>query len=164
MTVYQNGILMQPGQGSSYWVLGDLYTLKAVGEQTGQSYALVEIVVQPQSGTPPHIHTHEDEAFYILEGECEFQLGEQRVMPPPGTFLHSPKGQLHRFTNVGTQPAVLLCWCTPAGLEKFFAEVGTPVTERSQTPPPVSPAEIEKLLATAPKYGLEIIPPPSQTP
>lgn len=63
MTVNLQGVLQQPGQGSSYWVLGDLYTFKAVGEDTSQAYALVEIIVQPQSSIPPHIHNHKDEAF-----------------------------------------------------------------------------------------------------
>lgn len=130
MTVNQNGILMQPGQGASYWVLGDLYTFKAVGEETGKAYALVEILVQPHSGTPPHIHSHEDEAFYIQEGSLEFQLDEQIIVATAGTFLHSPKGQLHRFTNIGSKPAKMLCWDTPAGLEKFFAQVGVPVEDR----------------------------------
>jgi quercetin dioxygenase-like cupin family protein len=137
MTVNLQGVVQQPGQGSSYWVLGDLYTFKAVGEDTGKAYALVEIIVQPQNGTPPHIHSHEDEAFYIQEGELEFQLDEQIVVATPGTFLHSPKGQLHRFTNVGTQPA---------------AEI--------THSPTVTPADIEKVLTAAPRYGLEIIPPP----
>ncbi|RCJ18318.1 cupin [Nostoc minutum NIES-26] len=162
MTVNQKGIFQQPGQGSSYWVLGDLYTFKAVGEDTGQAYALVEIIVQPQSGTPPHIHSHEDEAFYIQQGELEFQLDEQIILATPGTFLHSPKGQLHRFTNIGLEPAKLLCWVTPAGLEKFFIEVGVPVLERMSSPT-VSPADIEKVLAAASRYGLEIILPPTES-
>ncbi|MDM9582104.1 quercetin 2,3-dioxygenase [Nostoc sp. GT001] len=161
MTVNLQGILQQPGQGSSYWVLGDLYTFKAVGEETGQAYALIEIAVQPQNGTPPHIHSHEDEAFYIQEGELEFQLDNQIILAIPGTFLHSPKGQLHRFTNISTKPAKLLCWFTPAGLEKFFMEVGVPVSERTQLPR-VNPADIEKALAAASKYGLEIIPPSAE--
>ncbi|HEY9613295.1 quercetin 2,3-dioxygenase [Allocoleopsis sp.] len=155
------GVLMQPGQGSSYWVLGDLYTLKAMGEDTGKAYALMEILVQPQSATPPHIHSREDEAFYIQEGELEFQVSDRTIVATPGTFVHSPKGQLHSFKNRGSKPAKMLCWVTPAGLEKFFAEVGVLFEERSPSPPPVSPADIEKIMATAPKYGLEIIPPPS---
>lgn len=83
---------------------------------------------------------------------------EQIVLATPGTFLHSPKGQLHRFTNISLEPAKLLCWVTPAGLEKFFTEVGMPVSERISSPT-VSPADIEKVLAAAPRYGLEIIPP-----
>jgi quercetin dioxygenase-like cupin family protein len=161
MTVNIQGVVQQPGKGSSYWVLGDLYTFKAVGEDTGQTYALVEIIVQPQGGTPPHIHSHENESFYIQEGELEFQLGEQIFVATPGTFLHSPKGQLHRFTNTTTQPVKLLCWVTPAGAEKFFMEIGVPAVDITHSPT-VSPADIEKVMATAPKYGLQIIPPPSQ--
>jgi quercetin dioxygenase-like cupin family protein len=159
MTVKLNGILKQPSQGSSYWILGDLYTFKAIGEETGKAYALVEIIVRPQSGTPPHIHSHEDEAFYIQEGQLEFQLDERIIVATPGTFLHSPKGQLHRFTNIGTAPAKLLCWVIPAGLEKFWQEIGMPVEERPTASPVVSPADMEQILTTASKYGLEIRPP-----
>lgn len=162
MTVNQDGLLLQPDQGSTYWIAGTLYTFKAVGEETGQAYALFELLVQPQSGSPPHIHTHEDEAFYIQEGEFEFQLNEQIIVATAGTFLHSPKGQLHRFTNIGTTPAKMLCWVTPVGLEKFFAEVGKPGVDPSAEPPLVSPTDLEKILTAAPKYGLEIIPPPSK--
>ncbi|NJM73065.1 MAG: cupin domain-containing protein [Scytonema sp. RU_4_4] len=161
MTIHQNAILMQPGEGSSAWVIGDLYTFKAVGEDTFQAYALIEIVMQPHSAVPPHFHTHENEAFYIQEGEMEFQLGEQTIVATPGTFLHSPKGQPHSFRNIGAKPVKFLCWLTPAGLEKFFIEVGTTVSEQNTTPPAVTPADIEKMATTAPKYGLEIIPPPS---
>lgn len=154
-------VLIPPGKGSAYWVTGDLYTFKAVSKDTGEAYALMELVIQPNGGAPPHIHTQEDEAFYIQEGELKFQLDEQIIVATPGTFLHSPKGQIHSFTNVGTTPAKVLCWNTPAGLEKFFAEVGKPVQDTDSEPPLVSAADIEKLLATAPKYGLEIIPPPS---
>ncbi|MBD2518199.1 quercetin 2,3-dioxygenase [Nostoc sp. FACHB-973] len=162
MTVNQKELLQQPGQGSSYWVLGDLYTFKAVGEETGQAYALIEIIIQPQSSTPPHVHSHEDEAFYIQEGELEFQLHDQTILATPGTFLHFPKGQIHGFTNIGLEPVKLLCWVTPAGLEKFFMEIGVPVSE-SILSTTVSPADMEKVLATAPSYGIKIIPPPVES-
>ena len=162
MTINQNGLLVQPGQGKSYWVLGDLYTFKAIGEETGQTYALVEIIVQPHSGSPPHIHSHEDEAFYIQEGEVEFQLDDQTIVAIAETFLHSPKGQRHSFTNIGSTPAKMLCWVTPAGLEKFFMEVGVPVENQLTAPPAISPADLEKILTAAPKYGLTILPPPQK--
>ncbi|MBD2356839.1 cupin domain-containing protein [Tolypothrix sp. FACHB-123] len=161
MTFNLTRVVQQSGQGDSYWVLGDLYTFKAVGEDTGQTYALVEIIMQPQSGTPPHIHSHENESFYIQEGELEVQLGEEIVVATPGTFLHSPKGQLHRLINNTTQPVKLLCWVAPAGAEKFFMEIGVPAIDIKHSPT-VSPADIEKVIATAPKYGLQIILPPSQ--
>ena len=45
---------------------------------------------------------------------------------------------------------------TPAGLEQMFFEVGVPLAEAAPTALPPTKAEIEKLLAVAPKYGIEI--------
>jgi quercetin dioxygenase-like cupin family protein len=152
--------IKSPGEGFAAWVLGDLYTFKALGEDTNQTYGFIEIVMQPNSVVPPHIHTRENESFYIQEGEVEFQLEGQTIIATPGTFVHSSQGQPHSFRNPGTKPAKFLCWLTPSGLEKFFIEVGTPVSEQNAVSPGVTDADIEKLLATAPKYGLEILPPP----
>ena len=102
------GILSQPGEGDSYSVAGDVATFKATSEQTDGKYALFEVVLVPQLGPPPHIHSREDEAFYIQEGSIEFYLDEQTVVATPGTFLHSPKGQLHSFKNIGSVPAKML--------------------------------------------------------
>lgn len=163
MTINQGDRLRQPGQGTSYWFGSDLYTFKVVGEDTGEAYALCEVVVAPQGGSPPHRHSREDESFYILEGELEFQLDAQTMVATVGTFLYSPKGQLHRFTNISSTPAKMLVWVTPAGFEKFMAEVGQAATSQVTPAPTLSSVDLEKILATAPKYGIEIIPPPSES-
>ncbi|MBO3461816.1 cupin domain-containing protein [Aetokthonos hydrillicola Thurmond2011] len=154
-------IQQQPGQGNSYWFGQDLYTFKAVGAQTGESYALCEVIVAPQGGTPLHRHSRENESFYVLEGDIEFQLDDRTLTATPGTFLYSPQGQLHQFTNTTSTPAKMLVWVTPAGFEKFIAEVGKAVYRQVTPAPTLSPTDLEKILATAPKYGIEIIPPAS---
>ncbi len=83
---------------------------KSVEEQISKAYALFELFVPPHSSPSPHIHSQEEEAFYIQSGSIEFELDEQTIVATAGTFLHSPKGQLHRFTNIGSTPAKLLCW------------------------------------------------------
>ena len=83
--------------------------------------------------------------------------GEQTVTGAAGAFVHIPKGTVHTFNNVGTAPARVLVLVVPAGLEKFFEEMGAPVSE-SPEPPPV---DVEKLLRLAPKYGIEITAPAS---
>lgn len=158
MTLNQQGIVMMPHEGDVLTVAGDTVTFKALGQNTKGQYALIEIVCNPEVGTPPHIHSREDEAFYVLEGEVEFRLDDQTILATPGTFLHSPRGQKHSFKNTGTTRARMLCWVTPAGLEMFFAEVGRPVADPLNPPVP-DQAAIDKLLATAPKYGLTILPP-----
>ncbi|MBE9019870.1 cupin domain-containing protein, partial [Chroococcidiopsidales cyanobacterium LEGE 13417] len=64
-------------------------------------------------------------------------------------------------TNTGSTPVKLLVWVTPAGFEKFIAEVGKATNSQVNAAPSLSPADLEKILATAPKYGIEIIPPPA---
>lgn len=160
MTIPPSGLVVQSGEGRSYYFGLDLYTFKAVGDETGQAYALCEAIVPPQGGSPPHRHHREDEAFYVQEGEVEFILDDVPVLATPGTFLHSPKGQKHCFTNKSTTTAKMLIWVTPAGFERFMAEVGT-AADTSFKPSQPDPADLDKLIATAATYGIEIIPPGS---
>jgi mannose-6-phosphate isomerase-like protein (cupin superfamily) len=152
-----NEILMKPSQGNSVSVVGDILTFKAVSEDTDGQYTLFELRVDPEIGPPPHIHHREDEAFYIQEGELEFQLGDRTVIATPGTFLYSPKGHLHSFKNLTHQRARMLVWCMPAGIEKYFAEVGVPVDDPDSPSRPATPEAIERVLAAGPKYGIEFI-------
>jgi mannose-6-phosphate isomerase-like protein (cupin superfamily) len=63
-----NNEVMAAGEGRSIWVIGDRYTIKCSGNDTRGAYALLEAVVPPGAGPPPHIHSREDEAFFVLEG------------------------------------------------------------------------------------------------
>src|SRR5262249_46990337 len=150
----QTGVL-NVGEGKAYWVVGDLYTVLASGEDTGGAYALIHAIVPPGGGPPPHIHSREDEAFYVLEGEVAFHADGKDIQAAAGTWVTLAKGSLHTFRNTGATAAKMLIVVTPSGLEKFFAEVGHPVTDRSAAPPP---GDIEKLLAAAPRYGIELRP------
>ena len=157
----QNGLVLQPGQGTSYWVLGDLYTFKSVSKDTNGTYSLMEMIVYPQTSSPLHVHSREDESFFVQSGEIQFQIDGQTLVATPGTFIYSPKGQRHLFANVSDQPATVLCWITPAGLEQFFMEIGTPADDPTAPPPPVTEDDIQKTIALAPEYGLTILPPDS---
>jgi hypothetical protein len=56
----------------------------------------------------------------------------------------------------------MLILATPAGLDQFFLEAGREATDSSPQSGTVTPEDIEKLLAIAPKYGIEIKLPPSR--
>jgi quercetin dioxygenase-like cupin family protein len=146
-------------EGEMLWIADELMTFKATGEDTGGAYSLTGSVVPPGGGPPPHIHHREDEAFWVLEGELEVMVGESTFRAGPGSFVHLPKDIPHAYENVGTGPARFLTLIVPAGLEKFFEEVGKPGSAVS-SPPPFEEEDINKLLAVAPKYGAEILPPP----
>ena len=116
---------------------------------------MFEAVVFPGGGPPPHIHSREEESFYVLEGEITFQIDDERIVAKAGTFANMPVGSLHSFRNNTDTLARMIVSVAPAGLEKMFFEVGQPVAFGQQPPPP-SKAEIDRLLAAAPRYGIEI--------
>ena len=147
--------IKQPGEGRTVAVVGDLYRFLAVSEDTDGRYAMWEAVVPPGGGPPPHIHSREEESFYVLEGEISFQIGEERLVARPGTFANMPVGSLHSFKNETGKPAKMLISVAPAGLEEMFFEVGQPVPA-GETPPLPTKQDIEKLLTVAPRYGIEI--------
>jgi hypothetical protein len=55
-----------------------------------------------------------------------------------------------------SEPAKMMISVAPAGLEKMFFEFGVPLQEGCTTALPPTKEEIEKLLAVAPRYGIEI--------
>jgi quercetin dioxygenase-like cupin family protein len=144
-----------PGEGKAIAVVGDVYRFLATGDETDGRYAMFEAVVAPGGGPPPHIHSREEESFYVLEGEITFQVGDQQIVAKAGTFANMPVGSLHSFRNNTDKMVRMIICVAPAGLEKMFMEVGQPVAFGQQAQPP-SPAEVEKLLAIAPTYGIEI--------
>src|SRR5438094_803452 len=143
-------------QGRTVAVVGDVYRFLVTSEDTNGKYALWEAIVPPGGGPPPHVHSREEEGFYILEGEITLTIGDKRLVASAGMFANMPVGTPHSFKNESSRPAKLLISVAPAGLEKMFFEVGVPLPEGSTTAPPPMKEEIEKLLAVAPRYGIEI--------
>jgi len=150
--------VVQPGDGECIWVTGNHYTFKAVGEETGGQYTLFEGIVPAGAGPPPHVHSREVEAIYLLEGELTFYINGETSVLGPGSFVHIPRGIVHGFKNQGTKTARMLDLVSPAGMEHFLRETGRPVIDRSGTPAPVTAKDIEQVRAIAPKYGIEIVP------
>ena len=121
-------------------------------------FAVLEEMTPPQGGPPPHVNHREDEVFCVLEGELQFMVGDRSVTATAGSVLHVPHGIPHTFKNVGTTPSRMLIFVTPGGLEKFFEEVGVP-TASAPTAPPFTEAELQKILAAFPRYGVEVLAP-----
>src|SRR5437764_2391351 len=146
-----------PGEGRTVAVVGDVYRFLVTGDDTNGTYALWEAIVPPGGGPPPHVHSREEEGFYVLEGEITFTVNGERVVAKAGTFANMPVGTPHSFKNEGDRPARMLISVAPAGLEQMFFEVGVPLAEGATMALPPTKAEIEKLLAVAARYGITIL-------
>lgn len=153
-------IIRKSTQGRTLAVVGDVYRFLATGDDTDGKYAQFEALVPPGGGPPPHVHSREEEGFYVLEGEITFQVGDRRVVATAGMFANMPVGTPHSFKNESDKPAKMLITLAPAGLEKMFFEFGVPFPEGSTAALPPTKAEIDKLLEIAPNYGIELRLPP----
>ncbi|MHC4428249.1 MAG: cupin domain-containing protein [Planctomycetota bacterium] len=146
-----------PGEGPKLWVVGEVFTFKATGQETDGAYTLWEMTLAPGNGVPAHTHDAEDEMWWVLEGEVEFHLGDRVVKAPAGTFLHGPRANRHAFFNRGNATARVQILAIPAGIEGFFEEIGEPVTEPQGDAPEV---DVENMFAVGRRYGIHFEPVP----
>jgi quercetin dioxygenase-like cupin family protein len=143
--------------GLAYWGPGDRYTFLVTGAESGGAYFVMEALVPPGGGPPPHIHTLEDETFYLIEGEIEFLLGASKIIAGPGDFVNVPRGSVHCFHNVGLKTARLVLTFTPAGIEKFFEETLEPAPQGVLQPPDNVNEVAARYAEAASRYGMTFV-------
>ncbi len=142
-------VLMDAGSGHTITMLGTSMRFIATAASTGGQYAVFEQVTPPGWGPPRHIHSREDEIFFILEGSYELHVGDERRTVSAGASAVLPRGIPHGFRNVASTRSRLLCIITPGGIEEYFLAV-------AKCSPPPSPAQLVELART---FGLSLLPP-----
>ena len=143
-------------------VAGDTYTILLTGKDTAGRYCLIDMLVPPGGGPPPHRHDFE-EMFTVLEGEIEATFRGAKSVVKASETVNIPANAPHAFHNRSDRPARLLCMGSPAGLEEFFMAVGVPVASRTAPAPKLDTAAeaalMEKVKALAALYRTELLPP-----
>jgi quercetin dioxygenase-like cupin family protein len=119
------------------------------GARTGGRFSVVEHPLLPHAlGAPVHTHADEDEYSFVLEGEVGVQIGDQVLTAGPGAVVVKPRGIAHAFWNAGDVPARLLEVISPAGFERYFAELAPHV------PPAVPAPDFAGIAAVRERYHL----------
>ena len=145
-------LVLSPDEGETVWLrkLGIRFMIG--GEQTGGRFALVEHPIGPRAlAAPMHTHEHEDEYTYVLEGEVGVQIGEEVLIARPGDLVFKPRGVPHAFWNPADEPARALEIISPAGFERYFAELAPLFPPANE-----GPLDEEAVGAVREKYGLEM--------
>ena len=133
---------------------GALVRVPVAGEATGGRFALIETRARRGDGPPRHLHTREDEVVYVLEGRLTVYRGEEPLDAPAGTCVLLPRGGEHTY-RVESEEARLLVFLLPAGLEGCYRELDQAARGADGAPGEGSD-QVERLVATAARYGVEI--------
>ena len=150
------------GTGPLYWGRGDRVTFLVTGAESGGACFIIEVMTPPGGGPPPHIHYFEEESFYVLQGSVTIQAAGRTFQASPGDFMHIPRGTVHTFKNDGKVDAkflVIISPAGPAGMQRFFEESFFPATDRSAAPPLMTEELLGRMMAAAPRNGLEFVRP-----
>lgn len=149
-------IAYKRGEGETFWSFGALVAVKATAATTGGRVAIFELLAEQGSGSPLHVHHNEDEWFYVMEGELTFWVGGQAIHAPAGGFVYGPRDIPHTFLVSSPQARFLLV-TEPGGFENIMREMSQPALTSTPPPPPSEPPDMGLLVATAAKYGIEIL-------
>lgn len=147
-------IVRRPDQCETLSIVGDTVRILADSASTGGACAIFEETGPYGGGPPLHRHTHDDEHFYILEGEFKFSVDGKESVVGPGGYIFAPRGSVHTFVNATPPPGIgrLLVVCMPGGLEGPFRECDRLARQGA--------VSMEALVAAFRAFGVEFVGPP----
>jgi quercetin dioxygenase-like cupin family protein len=119
----QEPILVLPDAGQELNIVGSQIFHKVKSKDTDGVFAIIEIVTPREKGVALHVHEREDELVYLLEGEIEVTLGNQKMKAVPGVMALLPRGIPHGFRNIGNKPSRLLDAILPGQFDNYFVEL-----------------------------------------
>jgi quercetin dioxygenase-like cupin family protein len=136
----RHAVVRMPGDNTGVVLRGEPMAFLVTGKDTTHT-SMFDWTIPAGFATGLHVHRVQEETFYVLEGECEWQAGDRRIRATPGTFLFLPPGVPHNITNVSDRPARVLMTVSPPGHEHYFEELAR-LTAPSTTPDPKAIGEL----------------------
>lgn len=144
------------GDGRHRWFSGNLMTIKA-GEAGSDGLTVIEAWLRAGHAPPLHLHTDEDEAFYLLGGGMRFRCGEDEFDVSPGDFVLVPRGVPHAF-KVSASGAHTLQVATSGELAAFIEAASDPAP--SVELPASAAYDRRRVVAAAAEHGMVVVGPP----
>jgi mannose-6-phosphate isomerase-like protein (cupin superfamily) len=132
------------GGGERLSFSGAEFVIRASAAMTGGAYSIIEEIAPLD--TPRHVHEHEDELFYVLEGEHLFEVGDEEFTVGPGGLAFAPRGIPHAQRRVVPRVGRQLVMISPGGWEGFLRELDA--AERDGTIGPEAYARVSA------RYGI----------
>jgi quercetin dioxygenase-like cupin family protein len=122
-----------PDEKKGVMLRGQPMVFLVTGENTKHT-SMFDWMIPAGFATGRHVHRVQEETFYLLEGECEWHVGDKTIRATPGTYLFIPPGVPHNITNVSEKPARVLMTVSPPGHEHYFAELAELASQGAPDP------------------------------
>lgn len=150
------------------WFFANLVEVKLTREAAGGAMSIVELSGPPGDMPPLHLHRTDDEAWYVLDGEMSFFVGnDEPIGGGPGSLVFGPKGVAHTIRVESSKPARWLAVCTPGDFAAFVRAASRPAASHELPPAPSGPPsedEIAAITALALEHEIELLGPPGALP
>ena len=144
----------------STWYMGILLTNLVEKKDTNGAFSLLEAILVPGNEPPPHVHSREDELFYVPEGEFDVYVGEEAFTVKTGEAVFLPQFKPHAFVIRSVRLRVLILY-TPGGLEEAFRRMSSPA--KNLEPPTKAPnysmTDLDQTAGRFTEYGVQILAP-----
>lgn len=141
--------IVRAGERSPLDVLGMPLRFLCDSRETGGAWALFEEEIPLGMGPPPHRHDW-DEAYYILDGEVDFDIDGTPVKSKKGDLNYLPRNTVHGFKGASSVPARVLIFSAPAHSSEFFEEMNSEVR--------VLPDDLGKIPEIGGRHGIHFMP------
>jgi mannose-6-phosphate isomerase-like protein (cupin superfamily) len=151
----RQGFVVRPDEGDAYWWLGSLTLAKLRGADTSQGMDIVDHRVPAGYAPPPHVHSDQDEVFYVISGQFDVRCGDQRWDAGAGTLVFLPRRVPHSFVVTGDAPGRTLLINAPAGFADVVAELGQATTELAIPSPDIEVPGPERIAAVSEAHGIQ---------
>src|SRR5215471_8498664 len=92
-------------------------------EATGGAISVLMAWHKPGEGPPDHVHSNQEEIFFVVEGTYELTVGGDTSTAGAGTIIFIPRNVVHSFKNVGDTTACMLDWSLPGGQDQYFKTI-----------------------------------------
>ncbi len=124
------------------------------GADTGGAYCLLDIGLAPGMAVPRHMHTREDEAYYVLSGELEVVVGDEVFILRAGDTLIAPRDIPHQLRNSGDVENHYLIMFSPSGFEGFLKATAVPAPDNAVAPTEPPAVAVRNVHQLAADYGI----------
>lgn len=115
-------VIRMPGEGKKVVLAGKPLEFLVTGQDSKHN-CMFDWTVPPGFSTGLHVHRVQEETFYVLEGECTWQIGDRQVRATPGSYVFIPPGVPHNIGNTSGMPARMIMTVSPPGHENYFDEL-----------------------------------------